>query len=167
VINALGIRGVGEVMASDLAQVYSDLDTLAKTTVEELQTIEGVGPNIAKAIVDWLSRPANQQVLEKLRLAEVWPQAEAAALANGASLSLRGLTFVVTGTLPTLSRENAREFIQTHGGKVVDSISKKTDYLVLGENPGSKFAKAQSLGISVLDEAGLRQLADSGPRSRG
>jgi DNA ligase (NAD+) len=167
VINALGIRGVGEVMASDLAQVYSDLDALTNTTVGELQTIEGVGPNIAKAIVDWFSRPANRQVLEKLRLAGVWPQAEATALANGASLTLRGLTFVVTGTLPTLSRESAREFIQAHGGKVVDSISKKTDYLVLGENPGSKFAKAQSLGISILDEDGLRRLADSGPGSRG
>jgi DNA ligase (NAD+) len=167
VINALGIRGVGEIMASDLAQVYSDLDTLANTTVEELQTIEGVGPNIAQAIVDWFSRPANRQMLEKLRLARVWPQAEATALANGGSLALRGLTFVVTGSLPTLSRENAKEFIQSHGGKVVDSISKKTDYLVLGENPGSKLAKAQSLGVSILDEAGLRHLAESGPGNQG
>jgi DNA ligase (NAD+) len=130
-----------------------------------LQSIDGVGPNIAKAIVDWFSRPANRQVLEKLRAAGVWPQAEAAALENGGSFTLRGLTFVITGTLPTLSRENTKEFIQSHGGRVIDSISKNTDYLVLGENPGSKLAKAQSLGVSIIEEDGLLRLADSNPGS--
>ena len=165
VLNALGIRGVGEVMANDLAQVFADLDGLSRASREDLQMIEGVGPNIAQAIVDWFSRPANRQVLEKLRAAGVWPQANAAAQADGYPQSLRGMTFVVTGTLPTLSREGAKEFIQAYGGKVTDSVTRKTGYLVLGENPGSKLAKAQSLGVQVIDETGLRRLVGSSTES--
>jgi DNA ligase (NAD+) len=161
VIIALGIRGVGEVMANDLARVYTDLDVLASATKEEHQTIEGVGPNIAQAIVDWFARPANRVVLEKLRSAGIWPHEDNFSKATVQSQSLKGKTFVVTGTLPGLSREGAKELIQAYGGKVIDSVSKKTDFLVLGENPGSKLAKAQSLGVPVIDEAGLRRLVDS------
>jgi DNA ligase (NAD+) len=157
-LSALGIRGVGEVMASDLAQVYPDLDALSQASVEELQEIEGVGPNIAEAIVDWFSRPANRQVLEKLRVAGVWPQAAAQPVSETRQ-SLQDLTFVVTGSLEGFTRDEVKEFIETHGGKVTGSVSKKTSYLVLGAEPGSKYEKAQSLGVPVLDEAGLRRLA--------
>lgn len=158
VINALGIRGVGEVMANDLARHYSDLDQLSRATLDELQSIEGIGPNIAQAIVDWFARPANLQLLEKLRAAGVWPKGEMSRT-EGQPRPFSGLTFVVTGTLPGFTRDEAKEFIQTRGGKVTDSVSKKTSYLVLGENPGSKQDKAQSLGVPILDEAGLRRLA--------
>ncbi len=158
-INALGIRGVGEVMAADLAKFFSNLDELSHASYEQLQTIEGIGPNIAQAIVDWFKRPANQALLEKLRQVGVWPQATNRPKSAAGKQALDGLTFVITGTLPSLSREQAKELIESYGGKVIDSVSKKTSYLVLGENPGSKLTKAQSLGVTILDEAGLRKLA--------
>ena len=156
---ALGIRGVGDVAAGDLARQFLDLDALAQASPQDLQTVEGIGPNIAQAIVDWFSRPANRAVLEKLRAAGVWPRGESQPARASGPAVLNGLTFVVTGTLPTLSREGARDYIEDRGGKVTDSVSKKTSYLVLGENPGSKLNKAQSLGVPILDEAGLRRLA--------
>jgi DNA ligase (NAD+) len=158
-ITAIGIRGVGEVAAADLARDFADLDQLSRASVGDLQSIEGIGPNIAQGIVDWFSRPANQQVLEKLRQAGVWPRAERAFATGETNGPFAGKTFVVTGTLPTLSREAAKEYIQDRGGKVTDSVSKKTSYLVRGDNPGSKLDKAQSLGVPILDEAGLRRLA--------
>jgi DNA ligase (NAD+) len=157
-INALGIRGVGEVMANDLARYYPDLDSLSRATIDELQRIEGVGPNIAQAIVDWFARPANHEILSKLRAAGVWPRSELSSQASAAPQPFTGMTFVITGTLPVWSREEAKEFIESHGGKVTDSVSKKTSYLVLGENPGSKLDKARSFGVPVLDEAALRKL---------
>jgi DNA ligase (NAD+) len=156
-ITALGIRGVGEVMAADLARFYPDLDLLSHASLDDLQTIEGVGPNTAQAILDWFERPANRQVIAKLHAAGVWPRTEAAAQPLGEQ-PLAGLTFVVTGTLPTLSREDAKEYIQSRGGKVTDSVSKKTSYLVVGEAAGSKLAKAEELGVPILDEAGLRKI---------
>ncbi|MEA4906386.1 MAG: NAD-dependent DNA ligase LigA [Anaerolineaceae bacterium] len=162
VINALGIRGVGEVMALDLAAHYRDLDELSRATFEELNLIEGIGPNIAQAIVDWFARPANQQVLSKLRSAGVWPQGEIEQTTreqNG--LPLDGLTFVVTGTLPSYSRDEIKELIRSQGGKVTDSVSKSTSYLVAGESAGSKLEKARKAGVPVLDEAGLMDLIQS------
>jgi DNA ligase (NAD+) len=156
-ITALGIRSVGEVLAADLARAYPDLEALSRASLDELQSLEGVGPNTAQAIVDWFARPANRQVIARLRLAGVWPRAQAPAQPVGAQ-PLAGQTFVITGTLPTMSRDQAREYIQAHGGKVTDSVSKKTSYLVAGEAAGSKLAKAQELGVPVLDEAGLRQM---------
>lgn len=156
-INALGIRGVGEVMAADLARAFRDLDTLSAAGADRLMQVEGIGPNIAEAVVDWFARPANRRVLRKLKAAGVWPVATAAETA-GAQGPLAGLTFVITGTLPSLGRDDARELIESRGGKVTDSVSKKTDYLVLGAEPGSKLAKAKSLGIKVIDEKGLKQL---------
>jgi DNA ligase (NAD+) len=159
VINALGIRGVGEVMAGDLARFYQDLESLSRSPAEELQTIEGVGPNIAEAVVDWFARPANQMVVAKLRAAGVWPVSQAASAPKSAEETpLSGLTFVITGTLPTLSREEAKKIIQDAGGKVTDSVSKKTSYLVAGENAGSKLEKAQELRVQIIDEAGLFEL---------
>ncbi|WP_345318410.1 NAD-dependent DNA ligase LigA [Candidatus Villigracilis proximus] len=156
-IIALGIHGVGEVMAGDLSRTFGNLSDLAKVNADELQQIEGVGPNIAESIVDWFSQPANQKVLKKLNTAGVWPVMKKDEKKKEGALS--GFTFVVTGTLPTLSRDGVKEFIEENGGKVTDSVSKKTSYLVLGENPGSKAEKAQSLGVNILNEAELRKLA--------
>ena len=156
-INALGIRGVGEVMAVDLAAHYHDLDELGKASLEELQTIEGVGPNIAQSIVDWFARPANQSVLIKLKQAGVWPRSEQKPAATDAQI-LVGLTFVVTGTLPNFSRDEVKGLIQRFGGKVSDSVSKKTSYVVAGENPGSKLYKARELNVPILNEADLLKL---------
>ena len=160
-INALGIRGVGEVMAQNLTVFYHNLDQLKQATVDELLLIEGVGPNIAQGIVDWFARPANLQVLEKLRAAGVWPVIAPADQKQAAGTALNGQTFVVTGTLPNYSREGIKEFIQSHGGKVTDSVSKKTSYVVAGDAPGSKIDKARELGVPVLDEAGLLKLVES------
>jgi DNA ligase (NAD+) len=153
----LGIRGVGEVMAVDLAAHYHDLDELGKASLEELQTIEGVGPNIAQSIVDWFARPANQSVLIKLKQAGVWPRSEQKPAATDAQI-LVGLTFVVTGTLPNFSRDEVKGLIQRFGGKVSDSVSKKTSYVVAGENPGSKLYKARELNVPILNEADLLKL---------
>ena len=158
-LSALGIRGVGEVMAADLTRHYPDLDALSKATVGELQEIEGVGPNIAEAIVDWFSREQNKQLLVKLRAAGVWPISDQQSAISSQAGALNGLTFVVTGTLVNFTRDGIKEFIQLHGGKVVGSVSKNTDYLVLGENPGSKLDKAQSLGVKIINEEELRELA--------
>jgi len=159
-ITALGIRGVGEVVAADLARYYPDLEALSRASTEDLQSIEGIGPNIAETIEDWFERSANQKVLRKLRQAGVWPHAERQVSAMPGEQPFLGLVFVVTGTLPTLSRDEAKEFIQMHGGKVTDSVSQKTSYLVVGEAPGSKLAKARELGVPILDEPGLRRLVD-------
>jgi DNA ligase (NAD+) len=159
-ISALGIHGVGEVMARDLSRTYPDLDALSQARVEELMQIAGVGPNIAEAIVEWFARPVNQKVLKKLKAVGMWPKADPLSKdEDQASQAFAGLTFVITGTLPTFSRNDAKAFIESHGGKVVGSISKKTSYLVLGENPGSKFDKAQSLGVKVVGEEELKKLA--------
>jgi len=159
-INALGIRGVGEVMAVDLARYYIDLEALSHTTRSDLESIEGIGPNIAQAIVDWFARPANQRVLEKLRSGGVWPTSSVKGELDQdeASLPLAGLTFVITGTLPGLTRTEAKALIQANGGKATSSVSKKTSYLLVGESPGSKFGKAQSLGVKTIDEAELKRL---------
>ncbi|HUF37557.1 MAG TPA: NAD-dependent DNA ligase LigA [Anaerolineales bacterium] len=156
-LNALGIRGVGEVMAADLARRFTDLDALATTTVEDLTAIEGVGPNIAQAIVEWFGRPANRNLLEKFRGVGFWPVAEAAGSGDAAQ-TLAGKTFVITGTL-SAPRNEFKELIERHGGKVVGSVSGKTDYLVAGEDAGSKLDKAVALGVAVIDEKALRDLA--------
>ena len=155
-ITALGMRGVGEVSARDLASHFGNLDALSKATVDDLQQIEGVGANIAEAIVDWFARPANQKILKKLKAVGLWPVEQGKR--NKEEGKLNRLTFVVTGTLPTFSREGVKEFIESNGGKVTDSVSKKTSYLVLGAEPGSKFEKAKSLGVKIIDEDELRKL---------
>jgi DNA ligase (NAD+) len=157
-IAALGIHGVGEVAAGDLARHFGNLDALADATDADLQSIEGFGPNTAAAILDWFSRPANRELLAKLKARGVWPVSQQSAVSGQQIGALSGQTFVVTGTLAGFSREGVKEFIESHGGKVTDSVSKKTSYLVLGENPGSKLDKARSLGVPVIDETGLRQM---------
>lgn len=160
-VTALGIRGVGEVMAVDLAKVYGNLEALGHATVEDLQQLEGVGPNISRAIVDWFERENNRKLLAKLRNVGVWPE-EKRAVSSAGEQPLAGLVFVVTGTLPTYSRDEVKELIQKYGGKVTDSVSKNTTYLVVGENAGSKLDKARQLGVKILDEAGLLAMIGMG-----
>ena len=128
---------------------------LSQDTVENLESIEGIGPNIAQAIVDWFVNPANKKVLRKLKTVGVWPRNKAGKQELEVERSLSKYTFVITGTMPNLSRQQAKEFINEHGGKVTNTISKKTSFLVVGNNPGSKLEKAQSLNVAILDEGGL------------
>lgn len=158
-ITALGIHGIGEVSAADLARHYHDLDKLAAASFEELQQIEGIGPNTAQSVVDWFSRKENLDLIKKLKRAGVQTSEPDEASNPSLVQSLEGSTFVITGTLPTLGRDEAKEFIQQRGGKVTDTVSTKTNYLVLGENPGSKLDKARQLNIPILDEAALKKLA--------
>ncbi|HEY61074.1 MAG TPA: NAD-dependent DNA ligase LigA [Anaerolineae bacterium] len=158
-ITALGIRGVGEVIASVLAARFEDLDDLAHASHDQLEIIEGIGPNIAQAIVDWFAQPRNQVLIEKFRKVGFWPKKELKSRHIALS-TLSGNSFVITGTLAHFTRQEAKEYILKHGGKVTNSVSKKTNYLVAGENPGSKFQKAKELGISVIGEEELRKLAE-------
>lgn len=158
-ITALGIHGVGEVSAGDLARHFPDLDALAKSSAEVLQEIAGIGPSVAESIAEWFSNPVNKNVLKKLKAAGVWPKGTVGAKRALSEGKLSGMTFVITGTLPTFSREDAKEFIESNGGKVTDSVSKKTSYLVLGDAPGSKYEKAQSLGVKIIGEEVLKKLA--------
>ncbi len=158
-VAALGIRGVGEVLAADLAAHLGSLDALQHASDEDLLAIEGLGPNTAATIVDWFARPGNKRLLKKLKNARVRPTVEVRQ-GGAAGGPLAGQTFVVTGTLPNFSREQAKAFIEGRGGKVTDSVSKKTDYLVVGEAAGSKLTKAQALGVKIMDEAALRNLGN-------
>ncbi len=155
-IYALGIPNVGEATAKDLARHFGSLDALLAADVEALQAVPEVGPVVAQSIVDFLAEAHNRQVIEALRAAGVhWPEEARLAKPHG---PLAGKTFVLTGTLPNLTRDQAQALIEAAGGKVSGSVSKKTDYVVAGSDPGSKLDKAQALGIAVLDEAGLREL---------
>lgn len=155
VITALGIDGVGATVASALAQHFHTIDNLAAASVEELQTIEGIGEILAQGIHDWFADPLNAALIEKLRAVGVTlREAERAQTSD----HLRGMTFVVTGTLPNYSRSEIEALIVDHGGKVSGSVSRNTTYVVVGEAPGSKADKARQLGIPILDEAGLLAL---------
>jgi DNA ligase (NAD+) len=157
-IVGLGIHGVGEVAAGALAERYHDLDALSRTSQDEIESIEGFGPNIAESIVQWFNNEENQAVLSKLKTSGVWPAAERQS--DTGPQPLVGLTFVITGTLPTLSRSEAKTLIESKGGKVTGSVSGSTDYLLLGEDPGSKLEQARKRGVPTLSEADLRQLIE-------
>ena len=153
-ITGLGIHGIGEVSALALARVFNNLDQLKISSFNTLVSIDGVGPNTAQAIIDWFSQEPNTRLIEKLKLYGVWPtyNVEAKGLNNK---PLDGEIFVITGTLPTLSREKAKELIEKAGGKVTDSVSKNTNFLVLGDNAGSKLERARSFGVPLLNEGEL------------
>lgn len=155
-ITGLGIHGVGEVAAQALAENFSNLDQLSQATQTEIESIEGFGPNISTSIVEWFHNEENQVMLNKLKASGVWPSVEKRS-ENGEQL-LKGLTFVITGTLPTLSRNEAKSLIEANGGKVTGSVSGNTNYLLLGENPGSKLDQAHQRGVPTISEEGLRQL---------
>jgi len=157
-ITGLGIRGVGQVAAQDLADRYRDLDELDQASKDEIESIEGFGPNIAESIVAWFDNEENQDVLQKFKDNGIWPVEEQKE--EQGPQPLEGLTFVVTGTLPNLTRSEAKDLIETNGGKVTGSVSGNTDYLVLGEDPGSKYDQAQKRGVPTLSEEKLKQLID-------
>ena len=157
-IIALGIRGVGEVLASDLSQHYADLDELANASDTDLQNIDGVGPNIALSIVDWFRQPKNRQLLEKLHQVNVWPMGKKISRNQTTRQSLDGFTFVITGSILGYTRDEIKNKIEEYGGKVTDSVSKNTTYLVVGDQPGSKLDKGMKLGIPILDIDGLIKL---------
>jgi len=157
-ITGLGIHGVGTVAAQDLAARYQDLDHLSQASREEIEALPGFGPNIAESIVEWFHNAENQEILHKLKAFGVWPVAEQKA--NESPLPLDGLTFVVTGALPTLSRTEVKDLIQANGGKVTGSVSGNTNYLVLGEDPGSKYDQALKRGVPTISEADLKRLIE-------
>lgn len=154
---ALGIRFVGDVVANLLLNELRSLDKLAQATAEELENIHGIGEKTAAEVVAWFANPVNQQLLEKFRTAGL-PFSLGEKVAPAGSLALENLVFVITGTLPTLGRDEAKALIEAHGGKVNGSVSKKTDYLLAGEAAGSKLTKAEELGVKIIDEATLYQM---------
>ncbi len=149
-ITGLGIKFVGQVTAQILAERYKSMDALARVSQEELEQIEGIGPRIAQSVVTWFRQEQNRKVLEKLRRAGVRMSEEKETEAE--VKPLEGLTFVITGALSSMTREEAKTFIESLGGRVTNSVSRKTDYLIVGENPGSKLQKARQLGVPTLSE---------------
>ncbi len=155
-IFALGIRHVGEATAKELARHFGRLDALMAADEAALQEAADVGPVLAQSIRQFFSEPHNREVIAQLRAAGVeWPESTPRRAPAG---KLAGKTFVLTGTLPTLSRDEAKELIERHGGKVTGSVSKKTHYVVAGAGAGSKLDRAGGLGVPVIDEKQLKDL---------
>jgi DNA ligase (NAD+) len=157
-IYALGIQFVGERTGQLLAGHFSSVDELAKATAEELENVPEVGPKVASSITEFFSEPANRNIIKKLRDKGVRPTAEKREVK---SQKLAGKSFVFTGGLANRSREEAGELVQQHGGKVSGSVSKKTDYVVVGTDPGSKYDKAKELGVTILTEQEFEKLLGS------
>jgi DNA ligase (NAD+) len=162
VLSALGIPFVGGRTAVILAETFGNLDKIAAADEETLQQAEEVGPKVANSICQFFREPRNKELVERLRAAGL--QFEQAVVKKQAGV-LAGLTFVITGTLPNLTREEATAKIEAAGGKVTGSVSKKTNYVVAGEEAGSKLDKARALGVPVIDEAKLMEMLDSEPRA--
>jgi DNA ligase (NAD+) len=158
-IFALGIRNVGETTAKDLARHFGGLDALMAADDERLQQVQDIGPVVAASIVRFFAEPHNREVIQALRTAGVaWAEGEPAA---SKASTIAGKTFVLTGTLPGLSRDQAKEMIETHGGKVSGSVSKKTHFVVAGSEAGSKLDQARQLGVTILDQNQLMELLKS------
>ncbi len=155
-IYALGIRNVGESTAKDLAGFYGDLYEIMNQTEESLQLVPDIGPTVAKSISDFFSQTRSREVIESLiSLGVHWPKYDIKKSASGIFATK---TFVLTGTLPSMSREEAKSIIEMNGGKVVGSVSKKTDYVVAGSDAGSKLATAQELGVKIISQQELLKL---------
>ena len=154
----LGIRHVGEATARDLARHFGTLDAIMAASIDQLLQVPDVGPVVAASLHAFFAQSHNREVIEQLRACGVhWPEGEPSP---AASMHLAGKTVVLTGTLPTLSRDEAKELLEAAGAKVAGSVSKKTSYVIAGEEAGSKLDKARELDIPVLDEAGLRALLE-------
>jgi DNA ligase (NAD+) len=154
---SLGIRQIGETTAKDLAKHFGALDRIMNASVEQLLEVNDVGPIVAESIHTFFEQPHNREVVEQLRAVGItWDEHDGEA--DLTPKPLAGKTFVLTGTLPVLTRDEAKEMIEAAGGKVSGSVSKKTTYVVAGEEAGSKLDKARELGVEVIDEAGLRAL---------
>jgi len=160
VLYGLGIRHVGSVNAQTLTQQFPRVEQLAGASAANIEGVYGIGPEIAQSVSQWFQVPANQTLIDRLRNAGLQLAAQVETTAKRKSQPLSGKTFVITGTLPTLKRDEAKELIQKAGGKVTNSVSAKTDYLVVGEDAGSKLEKAQTLGITQLSEAQLLELLE-------
>jgi DNA ligase (NAD+) len=160
VLVALSIRHVGPSAAQPLAAHFGSVDAIAAASAEEIAAVEGVGPTIAESLQEWFAVDWHRDIVEKWRAAGVRLEEEPVELGPQ---PLAGLTVVVTGTLADFSRDAASAAVTGLGGKVSSSVSKKTDFVVVGDSPGSKFDKAVSLGVPVLDEDGFRVLLDEGP----
>jgi DNA ligase (NAD+) len=146
---ALGIRHVGEHAAGILADVYGSIEGIGKASVEELEEIDGIGPEIASAIHSFFSEKSNMELVRGLDEAGVRTKQDSPARKGDA---LAGSSFVLTGTLSSMSRDEAKKLVVSNGGKVSSSVSKKTSYVVVGENPGSKAQKAEKLGVPMISE---------------
>ena len=159
VLYGLGIRHVGSVNAQLLTERFANVEDLATVSAASIEGVYGIGPEIAQAVYQWFRVPANQSLIARLKTAGLQLQSEVKTL-NSAdqNLQLAGKSFVLTGTLPTLKRDEAKDLIQKAGGKVTSSVSAKTDYVVVGEDAGSKLKKAQSLGLELLSESELLEL---------
>ena len=152
----LGIRHVGEATAKELARHFGKLDTIMDASVEQLLEVADVGPIVAQSLRNFFDQPHNREVVEQLRACGLtWQEGEPAARIPQ---PLSGKTFVITGTLPTLSRDAAKDLLEAAGAKVAGSVSKKTDYLLAGTEAGSKLDKARELGVVVIDEAQMQML---------
>jgi DNA ligase (NAD+) len=155
VLTALGIRFVGNVVADLLLNDLGSIESIANVDQEQLEAIDGIGPGTAASVVAWFRNNRNLSVLEKLRKAGLNFEI---SVPEEAFTSLEGLTFVITGALPSMTRNEAKALIEMHGGKVTGSVSGKTNYLVAGESTGSKLDKARNLGVHVIDEASLQAM---------
>jgi len=155
---ALGVRHVGIVAAQQLARHFGTMDALLEATAEAFAAVHGIGPATAGALAAYLAEPKNRELIERLRAAGV---NMIEPVEREATRPFSGLTFVVTGTLPTLSRKEVTEFIERRGGRVAGSVSRSTDYVVVGESPGSKLDRARELGVPILSEAELLALAQA------
>jgi DNA ligase (NAD+) len=157
-IYALGIRHVGESTAKSLARHFGTLDALLEASEEQILVVDDIGPVVAQSILGFLADPLNRELIEQLRASGIhWEESEP----ERGNLTLAGKTFVLTGTLPTLKRDEAASMIEAAGGKVAGSVSKKTSYVVAGDDAGSKLAKAQALGVAIIDETELLTLLES------
>ena len=155
---AIGIPNIGKRTARDLAAAFGSLERVQSATLEQLLAIDEVGEIVAQSVIEFFSWPENQKMIQGLMQAGVSPKVEG-KIEGGA---LQGLIIVVTGTLPTFSRQEAENYIRENGGTASSSVSKKTNYVVAGENAGSKLKKAQDLGITVITEADLFRMAQNG-----
>jgi DNA ligase (NAD+) len=163
-IAALGIRFVGEVVAQALAEHFGSLDGLADASEEQIDAVDGIGPAIAQSVAQFFAVPQNRELVRKLQAVGVQTAAQSRRALAGDALA--GKVFVITGTLPSMTREQAEELIKAHGGKIAGSVSKKTSYVLVGANPGgAKYNKAQELGLAILDEPGLLALV-GGPQEQ-
>ena len=151
----LGIRFVGRTVARDLAHSLKSLDAIMNADEETLLAIDSIGPKIAESVVTFFKLPRNMELIQQLRDAGLNFEMEKEKLHSS---DLQGKRIVITGTLPTLSRNEAKALIESNGGKTTSSVSKNTDYILVGESAGSKLAKAESLGVPVITEADLRDM---------
>jgi DNA ligase (NAD+) len=163
VLVGLGINHVGPTAAQALSSAFADLDAIVEAGEAELTAIDGVGPTIAQSITRWFAIDRNRRLVQRLNAEGVNMQGEPAAVVAAEDATFAGLTFVLTGTLERHTRDGAAAEIAARGGKVTGSVSKKTSYVVVGESPGSKLAKAERLGVTILDEDGFETLLVNGP----